>query len=102
MSSFVIIAILHLIRSIILDDLPNNFRPIASTIDNFERNHKMGFLFECKVLNGKLLVCACDFEKIIDYPEGKQFIYGVLNYFSSKEFSPNIDISISKLQKIFG
>nr|WP_246599423.1 hypothetical protein [Clostridium lacusfryxellense] len=89
-------------RSIILDDLPSNFRPIVSTIDNFERNHKMGFLFECNVLNGKLLVCACDFEKTIEYAEGKQFIYSILNYFSSKEFSPNIDISISKLQKILG
>ena len=80
----------------------SNVRPIVSTIDNFERNHKMGFLFECNVLNGKLLVCACDFEKIIEYTEGRQFIYSILNYFSSKEFSPNVDISISKLQKILG
>ena len=53
-------------RSIILDDTPNDFRPIVTTIDNFERNHKLGLLFECNVLNGKLLVCACDFEKIIN------------------------------------
>ena len=41
----------------ILDRLPQNYRPIVQVIDNIERNHKLGLLYELKVGNGKLLVC---------------------------------------------
>lgn len=89
-------------RSIILDDTVNDFRPIVQTIDNFERNHKLGLMFECNVLNGKLLVCACDVEKIINEVEGRQFLFSICNYVKSKEFSPKLEISISKLKEILG
>jgi hypothetical protein len=84
-------------RSIILDDTSKDFRPMVQTIDNFERNHKMGLLFECNVLKGKLLVCTCDFEKIIDKPEGKQFLFSILNYVTSKDFKPSVEMDVSLL-----
>ena len=87
-------------RSIILDETSKNFRPIVQTIDNFERNHKLGLLFECNILKGKVIVCPCDFEKIIDKPEGKQFLFSILRYANSKEFKPNAEISVSDFEKI--
>lgn len=84
-------------RSIILDNTSKDFRPIVQTIDNFERNHKLGFMFECEVLNGNLLVCACDFEKIINEPEAKQLLFSILNYVRGQEFKPNVKMSISEL-----
>lgn len=33
----------------ILDRLPNEYRPIVQVIDNIERNHKLGLLFEFEV-----------------------------------------------------
>lgn len=86
--------------SIILDDTAKDFRPIVQTIDNFERNHKLGLIFECKVLNGKLLVCACDYNKIINQPEGRQLLFSIFNYVKSKNFKPSTEISISALKNL--
>lgn len=87
-------------RSVILDGTSKSFSPIVQTIDNFERNHKLGLLFECNVLSGKVLVCTCDFEKIGDSSEGKQFLFSILNYVASKDFRPETDISISDIEKL--
>lgn len=88
-------------HSIILDDTSKDFRPIVQTIDNFERNHKLGLMFECNVLKGKLLVCACDLKRIVNELEGKQFLFSILNYIGSKEFEPIPEISVSELKSIF-
>jgi hypothetical protein len=87
-------------RSIILDNTQKDFRPIVQTIDNFERNHKLGLMFECNVSNGKLLVCACNVEKIINEVEGRQFLFSIFNYMKSKDFNPKFEMSISKLKDI--
>ncbi|OOM73729.1 beta-galactosidase [Clostridium puniceum] len=87
-------------RSIILDNTLKDFRPIVQTIDNFERNHKLGLMFECEVLNGNLLVCACDFEKITNEIEVKQFLFSILNYVRGEEFKPSLKINISELKNI--
>ncbi len=88
-------------RSLILDETPREFRPIVQTIDNFERNHKLGLLFECRALNGKLLVCACDMEKLKESPEGRQFLFSILNYASSEEFKPDCLIALPLISRAF-
>jgi hypothetical protein len=87
-------------RSVILDGTPKELNLMVQTIDNFERNHKLGMLFECNVLKGKLLVCTCDFEKIEDKLEGKQFLFSILNYASSKEFKPAVDMSVPDIERL--
>lgn len=87
-------------RSIVLDSTSKEFRPIVQTIDNFERNHKLGLMFECQVLNGNLLVCTCDFEKIINEIEVKQLLFSILNYAKGSEFKPKVKMSISELKNI--
>ncbi|WP_160675963.1 sugar-binding domain-containing protein [Clostridium sp. C8-1-8] len=87
-------------RSVIMDSTPKELNPIVQTIDNFERNHKLGMLFECNVSKGKLLVCTCDFDKIIDKPEGRQFLFSILNYVRSKGFKPDTDMTISEIRNI--
>ncbi|MGW8315341.1 MAG: sugar-binding domain-containing protein, partial [Bacteroidales bacterium] len=59
-------------RSIILDATGPEFRPIVQVIDNMERNHKMGMIFECLVGTGKLLVCTSRLPDITDQPEAAQ------------------------------
>lgn len=88
-------------KSIILDGTKKELRPIVQTIDNFERNHKMGFLFECNVLNGKVMVCSCDFDKIIDKPEGKQLLFSIINYIDSQEFNPKCSLEVSGFTQLF-
>lgn len=78
----------------ILNDTSSEYRPIVQVIDNFERNHKLGILFEAKVmknqeiLNGNLLVCTSKLEEILEYIEVNQFFYSILEYASSDEFLP--------------
>lgn len=63
----------------ILDRLSDDYRPIVQVIDNVERNHKLGLLFEFKVGNGKLLVCMSDLKAVQDKPEARQFYRSIWN-----------------------
>ncbi|MBP0973519.1 MAG: beta-glucuronidase, partial [Oscillospiraceae bacterium] len=55
----------------VLDGL--DIMPIVQMIDNFERNHKLGLLFECRVGRGRLLVCTARLSEIADRPEARAF-----------------------------
>ena len=48
----------------ILDKFPAGYKPIVQVIDNVERNHKLGLVFELAVGQGKLLVCMADLEAV--------------------------------------
>ena len=87
-------------RPLILDALDKDFRPTLQVIDNINRNHKMGLIFEGKVGKGKLLVCSVDFTQLLDQPEGKQFYSSILQYICSKEFSPTSSFDLGSLKKI--
>ncbi|WP_342440273.1 sugar-binding domain-containing protein [Paenibacillus sp. FSL L8-0436] len=87
-------------KSIILDGTDREWSPIVQTIDNFERNHKLGFLFECRVGAGNLLVCALDASKAGETPEGRQFLSSVAGYMASSEFKPQYTASVSELHKL--
>ena len=65
-------------RPIILDATPAGYRPIVQVIDNLDRNHKLGLVFETKVGPGKLLICACDLSKLPDDPAARQLLSSLL------------------------
>ncbi len=85
----------------ILDRLPDDYRPIVQVIDNVERNHKLGLLFEFKVGNGKLLVCMSDLKAVQDKPEARQFYRSLLEYMESPAFAPSYSLSAKDLQDLF-
>ena len=80
----------------ILDNF-SNYRPIVQVIDNIERNHKLGLVFELAVGKGKLLVCMSDLERAKAYPEGRQFYHSLLSYMQSADFQPQHQISYRDL-----
>jgi hypothetical protein len=84
----------------ILDTTPVDFRPIVQVIDNFERNHKLGVIFECKVGKGKLLVCSCNLQEQENYPEARQLLHSILDYMSTNEFQPAQNLDLADLNKI--
>lgn len=49
-------------KAIVLNGTPDDYRPIVQVIDNYERNYKLGSIFETRVGPGKLLVCAMDLD----------------------------------------
>lgn len=88
-------------KAIILNETPEDFRPIVQVIDNYERNYKLGMIFETKVGKGKLLVCSMDLDTDADKrPAARQLKSSLLRYMASKEFSPTSELSMDLLLKI--
>ncbi|MBO5594393.1 MAG: beta-glycosidase [Prevotella sp.] len=83
-----------------LDNTGKDYRPIVQVIDNIERNHKLGLIFEFAVGNGKLLVCMADLESATSYPEGRAFYRSVLEYMVSDDFAPKTRITLEDFQKL--
>ena len=87
-------------RPMILDALPKSFRPLVQVIDNFERNHRLGLLWEAQIGSGKLLVCSSDILGQQDQPEVRQFYQSLLDYAASPAFQPKTLIPFGELEDI--
>lgn len=70
-------------RPMILDKYSNNFRPIVQVIDNWDRNHRLGLIYEVPHSNGKVLVCSIDLFACKDEIEVKALYNSLLNYLKS-------------------
>lgn len=87
-------------RSLFLDATDANYRPIVQVIDNLERNHKMGMIFEMKVGEGKLLVCTADLRALSDQPEAQQLYQSIVSYMVSDDFAPSYEIDVKQLKEL--
>lgn len=86
----------------ILDDATDkSFRPIVQMVDNFERNHKLGILFEGKVGDGSLMICTSRLSEIADRTEVKQFTNSIIDYMTSDAFAPKDALDMELLKKVF-
>ncbi len=86
-------------RTVILDGL--DIDPIVRTIDNCERNHNLGTVFEVKTGGGKLLVCSSDLTLSEDSLPCKQLLKSLVDYAVSEDFRPAASADIAELDKIF-
>jgi len=87
-------------RPIILDDTPDEYRPIVQVVDNFVTNHKLGLIAETKVGKGKLLICAIDLLGHQDKPEARQLLHSLLRYVTSASFVPQAELDGELLKKL--
>lgn len=85
----------------ILDQMPEGYKPIVQVIDNVERNHKLGLVFELNVEGGKLLVCMADLDAAKDKPEARQFYKTMIDYMNSDTFRPVSRIKGEVLKGLF-
>ena len=69
-------------------------------IDNIERNHRLGLVFEFAVGRGRLLVCMSDLECASEYPEGRQFYCSLLRYMQGEHFQPQTQIAWPDLHRM--
>lgn len=88
-------------RPVILDATPPSFRPVVQVIDNFERNHKLGLVFECTVGKGRLLVCAIDLPQLMEHPEARRFYASLLDYMGSPAFAPETALEPAGVAALF-
>ena len=91
----------HHSQAIILDSLAG-YRPIVQPIDNFDRNHRLGTIFELKVGYGRLLVCAIDLPGMTNSPEAVQLLSSLEQYTRSPKFAPTREVSPDELRQLLG
>ena len=88
-------------RLFILDETPATYRPTLQVIDNFERNHKLGIVFEGRAGKGQLLVCGLDLPSQTKRPEARQLLASLYAYVGSAAFKPVQEFSKEALEKLF-
>lgn len=88
-------------KAIVLNETPPAYRPLIQVIDNYERNYKLGLVFETRVGKGKLLVCALDLDTDADKrPAARQLKSSLLNYAAGEAFNPSFELSMDLLTKL--
>lgn len=89
-------------RAVNLGKLPKNLQPIVQPIDDWNRNYKLGLVFEAKVGKGKLLVSSADLENDLDERiAARQLRQSILNYMASAKFNPQTAVSADNFREIF-
>lgn len=89
-------------RPMILDALGPRCRPVVQVVDNLERCHRLGLVFEFAVGKGKLLVSMCDPQAVAGTPEGDQWNNALVRYARSADFDPALRLDWEELNRLFG
>lgn len=85
-------------RALILDN--TKIEPIVWTIDNFERNHKLGNIVELSVGKGRLIICSVNLKENKDSKPLEWLEYSILKYLSTSIFKPEYDVTLDELKDI--
>jgi hypothetical protein len=94
--------IIYGVRAINLDGLPSDIDPLVWAIDDWNRNYKLGVIFECAVGNGRLLVSAIDISKTSESnPVLSQLRNSLITYANSTCFQPNVGVDSDDLRTLF-
>ncbi len=89
-------------RPINLEKLPRGLQPVVSAIDDWNRNWKLGAIFEAQVGAGKLLVSAFDLSTDLNsHPVARQLRRSLLDYAASEKFQPKTEISVADFRSLY-
>jgi hypothetical protein len=78
-------------RPVILDGSAKELRPIVQVVDNLDRVHKLGLIFEAKVGAGRLLVCTSDLLST-DSIGARHLLGSLYDYARSPQFNPTVEL----------
>ena len=88
-------------RVFVLNDTPQELRPIVQELDDFHRGYKLGSVFEAAVGQGKLLAVSYDLSINLDQrPVARQLLHSLLHY--AAEFAPAVKLTPDEVAKIIG
>ena len=94
--------IIRNVRAVNLDRLPAELEPTVWAIDDWNRNYKLGVLFECGVGDGRLVVSAFDVTNPADpNPVARQLRRSLLGYMTSVYFQPRTGVSPEQMRGLF-
>ncbi len=87
------------VRSVNLTGAPRDLRPIVATIDDWNRNWRLGVIFECAVGRGRLLVSTINLEAPDASPGARQLRRSLLDYMASDRFRPAASLSLADVRQ---
>jgi hypothetical protein len=86
-----------------LDKLPSEIKPLVQVVDNMVTNQKLGYLFECKSGEGKLIVCSVNIDSgLVENPVARQFRKSLLEYMKGDKFAPQNEMNFRSINSLFG
>ncbi|MET0622936.1 MAG: discoidin domain-containing protein [Pyrinomonadaceae bacterium] len=86
-------------RAVNLGRLPRALEPVVWAIDDWNRNYKLGLVFECRVGRGRLVVSGADLESSLDIrPAARQLRRSLLDYMRGGRFRPAVSVSAEELR----
>ncbi|MGA2231539.1 MAG: beta-galactosidase, partial [Tepidisphaeraceae bacterium] len=89
-------------KAINIDKAPAELRPIVQAIDDWNRNYRLGVVFECNVDSGRLVVCAADIQSELDKRlVARQLRRSLLDYMASDKFKPTVTLSEAQASGLF-
>ncbi len=93
--------LVHDVKSINLSGAPRDLTPIVAAIDDWNRNWRLGVIFECKVGSGSLLVSAIDLRNPAGNPGLAALRRSLLDYAASAKFRPTVSLTPEKLHQLW-
>jgi hypothetical protein len=88
-------------RSLIMDELPAKLRPIVQIIDDWNTNRRLGLVFECRIGQGKLVVCTADLvNRLEQRPAARQLRTSLLSYMTGADFKPQTAVESKTLIRL--
>jgi hypothetical protein len=84
-------------RALSMDALPKGLEPIVQPIDDWNRNWKLGLMYECAVGAGRLMVCSIDLGA--KRPGAATLRRSVMDYMASEKFKPAVQVAAEDLRK---
>jgi len=93
--------IIHNVRAVNLDNLPAELEPVVWAIDDWNRNYKLGVLFELAVGDGRLLISAFDVTNPASAnPVARQLRFSLLKYARSDCFQPQVAVEPDQVRSL--
>lgn len=94
--------IIQNVRAVNLERLPAELEPVVWAIDDWNRNYKLGVIFEGAVGDGRLLVSAFDVTRPNETnPVARQLRNALLRYAKSDCFLPNVSLDPELIRTLF-
>jgi hypothetical protein len=86
-------------RAFNIEHLPAGLKPIVQPIDDWNRNYRLGAVFEARVGRGRLVVTTFDLEnRLAERPAARQLRRSLLDYMAGPRFQPGTSVDPAALR----
>jgi hypothetical protein len=89
------------VKPVNLGTAPRALKPIVAAIDDWNRDWRLGVIFECKVGPGSLLVSAINLQAEDAGPGLRQLRRSLLDYAATDQFRPSVTLTAEEARKLW-